>query len=799
VNQGDLIDQLEIWGVEDGITLFRDGSFGFGFSLKPIDISCLADEGINRIRQSVKTLLDGIPKHSDIQFVQLIDRGAKRDIDSHMAMAKEAPALIQSLTSERAEKFERLDDDGHLPRQSNFLFLRIPLSKDLRPKRGILSFLRAEKKIVQMHAEDFEVALRRIKILEGDIEGILQSNGFQVDRVTPDQVIGLTFDSWNPGHPLGIGQFDESDLRDKILSSEVVKDLKGFRIGNTVHRVVTLKTLPEQTFSGMATALVSLPFSSRLYLSIQVPDQDREIEWLKLNRRMAYAMVMGKKGVSDVESEAKLQDLETLLNQVVQDGEKIFHASLCVVLRSTDEDIVDAQVGEVLQTIRKMSQSEGFQETYASFDMFAKSVIPNTRNKERSRRFKTSNLADLIPVYGQWSGFEKPSVLLRTRAGSLFKFDPFSSKLTNANQVISGGSGSGKSFLTNLLIGQMLSQDPRVFILDIGASYQKTCEFLEGQYINFSATAGLTINPFDIGEMAGPTDEKIKFLVALVEIMTKEDKDQRLGRLERAEIEQTIQELYKKEPKPRLSMLRELLLLSKTPEVARIGKILGPWCGDSPFGKIIDRDTNIEFQKRVVCFDLKGLESTPDLQAVSLFIITDFVWREVQRDRTQMKFVVFDECWKLLESDAGTQFIAEVFRTFRKYYASAIAISQNIDDFAKSRAATAVMPNSSTKWILKQKGADKDRLKTVLSLNEREMSLINSLTRVKGQFSEAFLMCEDERGLVSIESGPLEYWLATTDPLDFTLLKDTERTTGLKGPELLRHLAEHFPTGAFGK
>ncbi|MGL1152538.1 type IV secretion system DNA-binding domain-containing protein, partial [Vibrio parahaemolyticus] len=83
-------------------------------------------------------------------------------------------------------------------------------------------------------------------------------------------------------------------------------------------------------------------------------------------------------------------------------------------------------------------------------------------------------------------GFEKPSILLRTRMGSLFKFDPFSSSLTNANQIISGGSGSGKSYLTNLMVGQMLSQDPRVFILDVGGSYQKTCELLDGQYVPLS-------------------------------------------------------------------------------------------------------------------------------------------------------------------------------------------------------------------------------------------------------------------------------------------------------------------------
>ncbi|MBK9039151.1 MAG: ATP-binding protein [Bdellovibrionales bacterium] len=93
-----------------------------------------------------------------------------------------------------------------------------------------------------------------------------------------------------------------------------------------------------------------------------------------------------------------------------------------------------------------------------------------------------------------------------------------------------------------------------------------------------------------------------------------------------------------------------------------------------------------------MCFDLKNLETYPDLQAVCLFIITDLVLREVQKDRSVMKFLIFDESWKLLESDAGSTFIAEVFRTFRKYYASCIAISQNIDDFAKSKAAMRSCP-----------------------------------------------------------------------------------------------------------
>jgi conjugal transfer ATP-binding protein TraC len=191
------------------------------------------------------------------------------------------------------------------------------------------------------------------------------------------------------------------------------------------------------------------------------------------------------------------------------------------------------------------------------------------------------------------------------------------------------------------------------------------------------------------------------------------------------------------------------------------------------------------------------LEQTPDLQAVALFIITDLVWREVQRDRISQKFVVFDEAWRLLESPAASDFIASVFRTFRKYGASAIAISQAINDFAKSRVASAILPNSSIKWILKQDGGGIADLTEELRLNQKEVQLISNLSSVKGQYSEAFLMCEQNRQVVRVEATPLEYWLATTDPVDFKAIDLYKvKHPDLEDLDLLQELAKVYPHGA---
>jgi conjugal transfer ATP-binding protein TraC len=556
--------------------------------------------------------------------------------------------------------------------------------------------------------------------------------------------------------------------------------------------------LPDQTFASMAAILRDLPFDSRLFLSIHVPNQTQEIEALQTQRRLAYSMARGKKsGVSDLDSEAKFQDLETLLEQMIAAGEKVFQASLNVVLRSQSAIELEDQVAETLRVFREMGGAEGLEESIASFPIFAELAVPNGRAKERAKRIKTSNLCDLIPIYGPWRGFTKPSILLRTRQGSLFSFDPFAAEMANSNQLVSGGSGSGKSFLTNLLLLQMLKENPKVYFVDIGGSYKKLCENLSGQYLPLGVGAGLSFNPFDLAEgETQPSPQKLKFLVGLIELMTKDDEAARLPKLERAEIEDAIARVYDQNRKPRLSHLREALLEHADTEIRKYGRILTPWCGDTPFGQFVDRDTNIALNRPIVAFDLKGMESYPDLQAVCLYIITDFVWREVQRDREKMKFLIFDECWKLLKNESGLVFIEEVFRTFRKYFASAVAISQDIDDFAKSKIAGAILPNCAIKWVLMQQQSDPVRIKEALDLNDNELGLIKSLRQEKGVYSEAFLIAQKERIVTVIESTPLEYWIATTDPKDLAKIEEVSRERPDVDPvSNLKELAVKYPRG----
>jgi hypothetical protein len=70
------------------------------------------------------------------------------------------------------------------------------------------------------------------------------------------------------------------------------------------------------------------------------------------------------------------------------------------------------------------------------------------------------------------------------------------------------------------------------------------------------------------------------------------------------------------------------------------------------------------------------------------------------------------------------------------------------------------------------------------------------LGQERGSYSEAFLMAEDSRAVVIIESTPLEYWLATTDGRDLGKIEDYKRQyPEISQLEVLKMLAFDFPKG----
>ena len=66
------------------------------------------------------------------------------------------------------------------------------------------------------------------------------------------------------------------------------------------------------------------------------------------------------------------------------------------------------------------------------------------------------------------------------------------------NCCIAAQSGSGKSFLANEIIVNYLGEGARIWVIDVGHSYQNLCETLDGDFMAFSADKPICLNPFEL-------------------------------------------------------------------------------------------------------------------------------------------------------------------------------------------------------------------------------------------------------------------------------------------------------------
>src|SRR3989338_4046062 len=310
-----------------------------------------------------------------------------------------------------------------------------------------------------------------------------------------------------------------NSTREKLLFTDLSLTYDYIRLGSFYFNIITIKDLPEETFAALISNF-KLPFHFYMSTNIYVPLLSKEVSSLKQKRRLSHSLALNQGKTTDLDSEANFSDSENVLREIISNNQKLFLASITIILRDEDLEFLKNKTRLVLQSLRELG-IEGLKENVAQLKLF-KSIIPASCEKNaRMKRFKTDNLADVISLYEKSAGNEKPICLFKTRDNGIFKFDLFDESQIVWNFLVSGASGSGKSFLVNNLILQFLKEfnekgePPLIRILDIGGSYKKITNVLGGQYCEINLDSFHSINPFELPHgNTYPSPEKISSLKA---------------------------------------------------------------------------------------------------------------------------------------------------------------------------------------------------------------------------------------------------------------------------------------------
>lgn len=794
-----LTQKLGFWHFDDDLMVFSDGSLGMGFRLEGHDISCLPANEINDFVRRIENMLISTQEGLRLQLFYRLTPNVQEVLEKHAEISSDMTGAYQNVREARLKFIAKNQTEGSYFVPEIYFFIR---SQAYQLKKRKL-FDKKEKyetigeQEYEQHREKFLRSVRQVEssLLAANLSplGLPKEKWFQ-----------LLFEYLNLsrteriGAPSSESSENTETLNERLCLTDLFVEKDGLKIGDYWFRVITLKLLPEgHTHASMIDAFTKLPFHYWISQNIHILSQENERSKLQLHRRIAHSMAAGSKNVSDLESESKVGHLESLLNEMLEGSEKFISSDFNVMIWDKDKQELEDKTDEVLKAFRGLNQSEGLIETLPAIDAFIKAA-PGTCEGLRHKKMKTSNVSHLMPLYSFWKGNDRPVCLFSNREGSPFAIDFFAKSLPAWNGIIFGQTGSGKSFTVSQLMLQFYGQTPRprIIWIDNGASSKRLIEALEGEFLDLKLDAGHCLNMFDLkpGDTE-PTPEKIRLILAILELILKEDDRKSLPKREKALLEESVYRTYQnhKGQIPTLSDLREVLTNHPMQEMKRFADILYSWTGQTAYGQMLDGQSTVRLSKDLVTIEVQSLNQQSELKDVMLLLLTSYIQDMASTDFERPYLLIVDEAERLFQTELAKQFVITCYRTWRKFNSAIWCLSQNYRDFlADKNLAASLLPNTTSVVILRQRKIDWKDFQETFDFNEAQVEAIKSLQIVKGQYSEFYYLQDERQGIVRLTPEPLSYWICTSDGNEKAkILELQSQNPNLSTLEVLKQLA--FP------
>lgn len=390
----------------------------------------------------------------------------------------------------------------------------------------------------------------------------------------------------------------------------------------------------------------------------------------------------------------------------------------------------------------------------------------------------TVNAVDMSPVIGEWPGAGDPVMLFFGRRGTPTFLDFYSNQQGNYNIFVAGVSGSGKSVTLNEIVSAYRGIGARVWVIDVGRSYQNLISLQKGTFIEFNTRSPICINPFSwvgadgdidfkdelrmlkpmIGRMASPSAPISEFQYALI-----------------GESTTAVWNDYGPDTNP--TLIRDYLLTMKNekgePEriAYELAMQLQPFTRGGIYGDFFNGKAAINLDGDMIGLELEELKAAPDLRRVALFVLTSRIAHDMYLSRDRKKICLVDEAWQLLGDDKETaDFIEEGYRRARKYEGIFCVGTQGIQDAYANKASEAAFNNADWKILLRQDRKSLDKLikDGVVDFSPAVKRMLLSLRTEHGQYAEMLISSPNGDAVVRHIPDPFSLLMASSKAADFT-------------------------------
>ena len=577
----------------------------------------------------------------------------------------------------------------------------------------------------------------------------------------------------NPKKPVVNSKTNEAlkqgsvSIVDIIAPSSVEVDFKHIRVGETFYRTFFVVDYPRQVSPNWLSILIDYKETMNISMFIY-PVESKDV-LSNLRRKIAEMEATIEtdtdQGVEpDPKIRASLEDAIALREELARGLERFYQFGLYVTLASNDLEDLNLRSKELISLLSSnlliikpatLQMEDGF-----------KSTIPMGVDRLFStRNMDTTSVASTFP----FTSYElsHPNGILygvNTLNNSLVIVDRFS--LENANSVVFGKSGSGKSFLVKLEVLRQMMFETEVMIIDPEDEYRTLCESLGGEYISFSKDSAIKINPFALlpdDQSEAQLGTKILSVHGLLKTMMGEMSATQEAILDRSIVLAYKQKgvtpdpaTYKLEP-PILEDLYKTLLNMEEPDAKELAFRLERYVKGG-FSGLFNHQTNYDVKNQLTVFSLKQLEDV--LRPIAMHVILDFIWTRV-RTKMKKRLLIVDEAWYMMRYPDSAAFLQGIAKRCRKYYLGLTTLTQDIEDFLSSDYGKAILSSSSVQILLKQGSSEVETLAKTLNLSEGEKQYL-----LTAQVGEGLLFAGQNHVTTQFVASQFEYDLVTSKPQD---------------------------------
>jgi conjugal transfer ATP-binding protein TraC len=562
----------------------------------------------------------------------------------------------------------------------------------------------------------------------------------------------------NVGDFLGKGAVS---LKDMIAPSFIEVDFNHLKIDDRYYRTFYVVAYPRYVSANWLYSLIT--FDHPLYISMYIYPTESKNVLEDLKRKIAEMeatiesdIKAGK--VVDPTVQVSLDDALTLQAELAKGAERFFQFGLYITIPAESlEELdriskeVDSVMASLLIVARKstLEMEEGFKSTMPMFyDKLQVWRNMDTTSLSMTFPFATSSLTKNEGiVYG-----------INQHDGSLIIFDRFT--LENANSVILGKSGGGKSFFVKLESLRLLMMGTDVIIIDPENEYEKLSTSVGGEFVVFSNSSEYKINPFDLATSNPEPDElsnKILDLHSLMRVIMGDLTPSQDAMLDRALVSTYRQkgitqdpETFKNEP-PLLEDLFKVFTGMETPEAKEMADRLEKFVEGSASG-IFNHQSNFDIKNPFTVFGIRDLEE--NLRPVAMYIVLDYIWNRVRKDKKRRVLIV-DEAWYLIKQKDSGAYLHSFAKRARKYMLGLTTITQDVEDFLATDEGKAIITNSSLQIILKQSTAAVEKITETFYLTGGEKHFLLSAGVGEGLFFAGHshvgfkvIASDEEKGLI---------------------------------------------------